>query len=410
MVARTERSFPQADLGRVATAAALGIVLFALSWIALHGGPFDDVRIVDTGLYEDYGDRMVAGELPYRDFSLEYPPGALLAFLAPEIWGDYVGTFEFLMLLLGFATVAATAFTLAAAGATDRTLYAAVALTGIGPLLIGPVILSRFDLWPVVLVSASLAAFAGERSKLGFGLLGGAVAVKLYPLVLLPLAFMFAWRRWGRREASLGLGIFGGVLLAVAGPFLLLAPDGVVDSVTRQTERPLQLESLGSSILLAAHRMHVYDNAVVVTTHGSQNLFGSLPDTFATVQTLLQALAIAGVWLVFARSDRSPTSFLIASAGAVTAFVAFGKVLSPQFMIWLIPLLPLVLLRRGYLQAGLFAAALVVTQLWFPYRYWNVAHLERTVWLVLLRDGLLVVLYVSLLPLIQRAHAAPRTT
>jgi uncharacterized membrane protein len=410
MVARSESSFPQADLSRVATAAAVGIALFAVSWVTLHHGPFDDARIVDTGLYAEYAQKMLDGEVPYRDFSLEYPPGALLAFLAPTIAGSYVGTFEFWMLLLGCATVALVAYTLIAAGASPRALYGGVALVGISPLLLGPVILSRFDLWPVVLVSGALAAVVGGRPRLGFGVLGAAVAVKLYPVVLLPLALLYVWSRRGRREAFIGLGIFEVAILAIVGPFALIAPDGVLESVTRQTERPLQLESLGSAVLLAAHRMHGYDDALVVSTHGSQNLSGPLPDTLATVQTVVQALAVVAVWLVFARSDRGPVAFLVASAAAVTAFVAFGKVLSPQFMIWLLPLVPLVVLRRGVLQLGLFAASLVVTQLWFPGRYWEVAHLDRTVWLVLLRDGLLVALFLSLLPLIQRARAGPRTT
>jgi hypothetical protein len=76
----------------------------------------------------------------------------------------------------------------------------------------------------------------------------------------------------------------------------------------------------------------------------------------------------------------------------------FGKVLSPQFLIWLIPLVPLVRGRRGLLAGGLLAAALVLTQLWFPYRYWELA-LEfdaAASWLVLLRDVALVALLVVL--------------
>jgi hypothetical protein len=78
--------------------------------------------------------------------------------------------------------------------------------------------------------------------------------------------------------------------------------------------------------------------------------------------------------------------------------VAFGKVLSPQFLIWLIPVVPLVAGRRGLIATLLLAAALVVTQLWFPYRYWElVLHfgaLES--WLVLIRDLVLVALFAYL--------------
>ena len=54
------------------------------------------------------------------------------------------------------------------------------------------------------------------------------------------------------------------------------------------------------------------------------------------------------------------------SAAAVVAFVALGKVLSPQFLIWLAPLVPLVAGRRGLRASVLLVVALVLTQLWFP--------------------------------------------
>jgi hypothetical protein len=62
-----------------------------------------------------------------------------------------------------------------------------------------------------------------------------------------------------------------------------------------------------------------------------------------------------------------------ASAAAIVAFVAFGKVLSPQFLIWLCPFILLVLGRRGLATSALLALSLVLTQLWFPYRYWDYA-------------------------------------
>ena len=82
-----------------------------------------------------------------------------------------------------------------------------------------------------------------------------------------------------------------------------------------------------------------------------------------------------------------------------------GKVLSPQFLIWLIPVIPLVRGRRGLTAAGLLGAALVLTQLWFPYRYWQLALHFGTLqsWLVLARDLVLVaLLLVLLLPLRHR--------
>ena len=78
--------------------------------------------------------------------------------------------------------------------------------------------------------------------------------------------------------------------------------------------------------------------------------------------------------------------------------LALGKVLSPQFLIWLAPVVPLVGGLRGLRASALLATALVLTQLWFPSRYWDLAReldpLPST--LVLLRDLVLVAVLVVL--------------
>jgi hypothetical protein len=76
----------------------------------------------------------------------------------------------------------------------------------------------------------------------------------------------------------------------------------------------------------------------------------------------------------------------------VTAFIAFGKVLSPQFMIWLIPLVPLV---RSKVAQLLLVGALVLTQVEFPARYWALANDFRPsiAGVVLARDLVLVLLF-----------------
>jgi glycosyl transferase family 87 len=411
VIARSERSYPRADPLRVGAAAAGGIALFSLAWALLHTGFYDDAAIVDTPVYQGYGDAMEAGRVPYRDFELEYPPGALPVFLLPSLAGgseDYVAVFEALMLACGAAAVAFVPVALAAAGAAGRTIVAGTAAAALAPLLLGPLILSRFDLWPAALASVTLAALAAGRDRIGLGFLGAAVAAKLYPLVLVPLALLYVARRRGSREALACLGAFALVLLAIVGPFLLASPDGLVESVTRQTGRPLQIESLGAGVLLAADRLGLYE-ASVVSSHGSQNLAGPLPDALASVHTVVQALAVAAVWIAFARSQRTAAGLLVAAAAAVAAFVAFGKVLSPQFLVWLLPLVPLAFAGAGFATAVLFAGVLAVTHLWFPSRYWDIVALEPVAWLVVCRDVLLVALAVALVAAIRPRLEASRS-
>jgi len=407
MIARSESWFLRADPLRIAGAAAVGIAVFALGWALLHTGPFASARIVDTPTYQAYGDAMTDGQVPYRDFALEYPPGALPVFLLPALGpaDSYDGLFEALMLACGAALVGFVAAGLAARRVLPVWLAAGVGLAALLPVLLGPLVLSRFDLWPAALTAGALAALLAGRPRLGLAVLGVAAAAKIYPLVLLPVIALFLWRHRGRRETLVALAVFAAVVVVIVGPFAVLAPHGLWESVTRQTDRPLQLESLGSSALLAGSRLHMYD-PTIVTTFGSQNLAGDLPDSLATLQTVLQALAVALVWVVFARSSRTADQLVAASAASVAAFVAFGKVLSPQFLVWLVPLVALAAGRRWALAGGLCAAALVATHLWFPYHYWNVVMVEGVVWLVLLRDVLLVALFAALVVLSRREPEA----
>ena len=410
MSAQSESSSRSPDAGLVLLTVAVGLGLLTASWGALHLPPFDRYQIIDTPVYQEYGEAMAAGQVPYRDFGLEYPPGALPVFWLPTLGPaeHYRSIFEALMWICAAALLVIVARSAAALGASPRRLLAIAVALGLFPLALGSVVLTRYDLWPAALAAAALAAVLMGRARLGLAVLGIAVAAKIYPLVLLPPLLIYLARKYGRREAAIGLGAFAAALAVIVVPFALIAPDGLWDSVSRQLDRPLQIESLGASLLLAAHQLGLYE-PTVVSTHGSQNLSGSLPDALATVQTVLQAAALVAVWALFARGPASAGRLVAACAGSVVVFVAFGKVLSPQFIIWLVPVVPLVAGRVGLAAAGFLGAALISTHLWFPTRYWDMVDLQPVGWVVLVRNVLLVALAVVLAVATARARAPARS-
>ena len=372
----------------------------------MHVGFYERYRIVDTPVYREYGEAVLNGEIPYRDFAVEYPPAALPVFVIPALGAsdDYEAVFELVMWACAVAMLGFVVLALRAVGAGPVRLMGAAVFVGLAPLALGSLVLSRYDLWPAAITAGALAAFVSGRERLGYAGLGLGAAAKIYPLVLVPVALAWTLRHHGRREAVLGLAITAGVLGAVLLPFAVIAPEGLADSLGRQLGRPLQIESLGAAVLLAAHQAGVYD-PTVVSSHGSQNLDGPVPDVLAALQSVLQVLALVSVWIAARRG-----SLLAGAAAAVTAFVAFGKVLSPQFLVWLLPLVPLVAGAAGLTATGLLAAALVTTQLWFPYRYWDVVALEPAGLLVLVRDLLLVALFaVLLVATIRPGSAAARS-
>jgi uncharacterized membrane protein len=376
---------------RLATA-LVAVGVFLGSWVMLHQLWYKHAgEIVDTPGYETYGDAIVAGQVPYRDFAVEYPPGALLPMLAPELtasrgnFGEYGHSFEKWMAGAGVLMVLLVALV----ASPLRVL-----LVAISPLLLGNLMLSRFDLWAAALTVGALVALLLEREKTSGAVLGAAIATKLFPAVLAPIGLVWIWRRRGRRAALAWAAIVVAVCAAVFLPFAVISPGGLGHSFGVQLNRPLQLETLGGQILIALHNdagttLHVF-------TTVSQNLSGPGAHAAAVLSSVVQVVALLAVWLLYAHGPQTRERLVRYAAAAVLAFVAFGKVLSPQYMIWLIPLVPLVRSRVAQL---LLVAALVLTQIEFPARYWKLANnLDPAVaGVVLARDLVLVALFALLL-------------
>jgi uncharacterized membrane protein len=372
MTSRASSFSPLVD--RVSAALAAG-ALFLVAWGLVHTWFWAHHQLVDWPTYLTYGRAMRDGLVPYRDFAVEYPPGSLPVFVLPTwLHGDYASSFAWLMALCGVLLVAVVA----------SIRPAAAFYVALSPLLVGSLILSRFDLWPALLATASLALLVRGRHRWGWALLGAAVAAKLWPLVLVPLALAWSIRR-GRPLAPLA---GAAVLLAVTLPFAIVSPGGLWDSVSGQASRPLQVESLGAAFVTT------FSHPEIVTSHGSQNIVGhhALGSAFA----VLQLLVLVALWIAFARGPATSERLLRYAAACTCAFIVFGKVLSPQYLIWLLPLVPLVRGRRGLAATALLTVALVLTQVWFPQRYFDYALEFRNAGVVLTRDLVLVALLVVL--------------
>jgi hypothetical protein len=166
-----------------------------------------------------------------------------------------------------------------------------------------------------------------------------------------------------------------------------------VESFRAQAGRALQVESLGGSVLGVADRVGWYGAHVVHRTGHviSYDLAGTLPRVVAGVSSFAQVLAVLGVALLYARGRDGPQRLASAFAAAVAGFLAFSRFFSPQYLVWLVPLV--VLLEP--LEWALAAVALVLAQVWF-FHYSDVFALGGYIWLVALRDLLVVALFVFL--------------
>src|SRR3954453_11744764 len=372
-------------------AAAAAIPVYIAASVVPDGGLFRAARFRDVHLYQGFAHSVFDGALPYRDFFMEYPPGALAVFLPPELFGTahYNAAFRILMTVCGAATICVVALLLVRLGAGRTHLFTAPGLLALSPLALGPISLNTYDAWPALLTLAALLAFPTG----GFALLGLAFTAKVYPLVLLPPALTFVWRTAGRRAAARSAAVFVGVAAVVIVPFLILSPDGLIESFRAQAGRSLQVESLGGSFLGVVDRIGWYAATVVHRTHHtiSYDLAGSLPHALAVASTVGQVLSVLLAWWLYARGRDGVDRVLLAFAAAIAEFLAFTRFFSPQYLVWLVPFVVLL----GPLEWVLTGAALVLAQVWF-FHYSDVFSLGGYIWLVALRDILVVALFVVL--------------
>jgi hypothetical protein len=171
----------------------------------------------------------------------------------------------------------------------------------------------------------------------------------------------------------------------------------------------LQTESLGASLLLWADDLGVYSANIIAGAPGSVDLDGFLPTAVSLVTTLVELAALAAVVLVYRRGRADDDELLVTGfAASATAFTVFAKVLSPQFLLWLLPLVVLVEGRKGRLATILLLVSLGATQA--EERGFEGLSIDGwAVWILLARNLLLVGVFVLLLQRLREqaaAHAA----
>lgn len=339
----------------LAAPAALLAGAWAVMWTV---APFSDTRITDVYVYQRDAALLAGGAAPYGNgFPFEYPPLALVPIGLPRaLGGDYETVFGALMAACALATL----LLVGRLGGTRAAWLFALA-----PLAAGAVLRTHFDLAVAALLAAALLALARERVETGFALLGLGAMLKGFPAVVALPAAAWSMAHLGARRTLRGLALFAAVVLAVSAPFL---GHGYLDAYRFHLERPAQIESTPAVVLDALGGSRVTGTATTADAFNSNGRVGGAADA---VQALFAGLAAAALalltWLATRRAG--PRQLVLCAGGAVLAFVALGKVLSPQYVAWLAPPAALLAVFRARAAAALIGAAIVLTQLEFPSRY-----------------------------------------
>ena len=376
------------------TALAIGIMVYLFGvahvWYGLHD-------ISDTSIYADYAARIASGLRPYVDFPVEYPPLAVPLFVIPGHSNDviaYSDWFNVEMFVMCVAAAAATAAAAARLWATGRKAYLVGVAFAVCVLATGAIVGNRYDAAVAFVLAVFLLLLAHEKWTASALVLGVGFALKLTPAIILPLVLILAMRR---RTIAWSIAYFVAAAVLPFVPFAVHGLKGLEYPFTYQLHRPLQVESVLAAPLLLAHLVNGFW-VEIGTAYGSQFIAATGAPTLARISGFLELLALAVTYcLIWRRRETlraNPRLVPIAVLALILAFMTFGKVLSPQYFIWILPAIALVIPERRVL-ALLLIGALVLTQVEFPARYWSFIYLDRlSVMIVVERDALLALAFV----------------
>src|SRR3984885_14304103 len=291
-------------LKRALRASAIAAPLFCLATCLEWGGLLSAAWPGDLTRYVVIADRTFAGGIPYHDFYVEYPPFALPAFLLPRAISErhYDLVFKLLMILIWVVPIWAVARLLAELGASSRRMTVALAAMVVTPPLLGQVFLNRYDPYAAMIAVLGLAALVLRHERLAGGALGAGFEAKVFPLAAAPVAAIRIWRTRGSRRLVESAGVFVAVGIAISGFFLVVAFGGIGYSYRSQITRGLQIESMGSSILLVADKLGVYTTHAGPAPPGQIDLLGAFPNAVGNVSFVVEIVAILAVAWVYWRA------------------------------------------------------------------------------------------------------------
>ena len=360
----------------------------------------------DLGTQKAYVGMAVAGRVPFRDFFLEYPPLVFLYSGIPAIFDQslqsYLATFRVLSCAVDcgiFALVLRTT----KGSASQCLLYI------VGTTVLGSIIYDRIDIVLGAMLVAAVVSLLYGRDNLFKLAIGTGIAFKLIPVIFLPMILAREWKKVDRRLFR-ACSLLALPMLLSFDVLMLLGARNFDKLFEYHARRPIQLESGPAS---AAMILMMFGAPGHVTGgYGSWNLAAPYGTWLVMGAALLLAAVCAGsAVMVLRRRSRwhgqetvpqqGDASFVLLMAAVLAAAMALSKVLSPQYFLFLLPVLVLLPVPRDRSAAIanwlLIAAIYILTGLIFPWWYSDLVALKPAAEFVLIaRNELLVVLAISL--------------
>ena len=379
------------------------LIIFSMCLILIFLGIFQTIYKTPysaTGIYFDFASKVIHGQIPYRDFSLEYPPLALIFFIIPRLFADGWPLFSILyqVEVMVFAIIGA-AVIYKIARRLGKPSWKLLLPYVIGILAIGPITGQQYDMFPAVLMLLSLYFFWTGKHKTSWLFLALGTLTKIYPFVIAPIYLIYYWKNRQFKPLVSGILVFATACLIVLLPFLVISPSSLLSLVNYHSQRGLQIESSYSSILLIADKLGL-TSIKLSFNYGSWNLGGTVAALWSKYSIYVMGLGLLAAYgFIYRQIKIGKSQFTRLGAYCVlviTVLLITSKIFSPQYIIWLLPAVVLVLNRWKSTITLLFITIGVLTYLIFPLYYLDLVYLKPFgVVLLFVRDLFLLILGIA---------------
>lgn len=315
----------------------------------------------DTDIYHRYAGFILAGQIPYRDFRVEYPPLAVPLFVLPALVATgrdpYRFAFAVEMFLCNAVAVLAVAGWVERREGLRRVPYRLARYTVLYMLLARFVVI-RYDAAAALAGFCAAAWWFSGRPRRGGAMAAVGALLKIYPAAIAVVAVPGDLLT-GARDRWRGLAAFAAALLVGTVAWLAIGgPAGVRGSLGYQLGRGFEFGSLYSGLQMLAAKLLGAEIAVI-RDHAAWSSVTPWTNGWLPFALPVQAAAVLAVVLVFVR--RGGVEGMRYAGAAILAFIVTGKVFSPQYLIWLVPFIAVLegpSSRRGF---WIFAAGCAAT-------------------------------------------------
>lgn len=253
----------------------------------------------------------------------------------------------------------------------------------------------RFDLVTAALTLGAVILAAKAHWKWAFALLALATMLKFYPVLLVPPLLIAqhmqgnskwnSWRRWQ------GLTVFLAICAGATAFSLLLNVVDTLNPFRYFFNRPIQVESFPATLVwLGSFLGHPLQ---YVFTFQSLNVVSSLSSKISVFSTVL---LVAGLLYTFWLQWRGKIDIFMSSLLTLLIVMIAGKVLSPQYLMWVVPFIAYVG-KSNWKWLVAWGCVCVLTTIIFPFVYIDLPHIIHYYPLVFVRDLLILGIVLVLL-------------